>query len=237
MSGLYLLSFLKSKFLFFPILLFVQFLPKFAFAGAWLPQKGDLQIITNSYVTTSSDAPIKGDFEIYSEYGLNSKLAIITQATISDFHSSNFGGNAAISLRMPIFKYQNWISSTQIGAIVTKSDKFRDIENGYEARISIGRGYDNGIWLDGEIGARYIQNQDLIFWEYSIGKKFKNDDLLILKGFNDDYLTSVSKSKIQLSYVHNFANDWALEIGWRQDFLSYNDEPARGVVIGLWRNF
>lgn len=216
---------------------FSAFAPNNASASAWLPKAGNTQIITNSYLTTKDDAPLNGDLEIYAEHGVTDKIALVLQATVSDFYGGNIGGNIVASVRIPFRTLQNWESSLQIGAIAAKSDKFRDLDTGVEARFSLGRGFENGMWVDGEFGLRNFRNVNLNFWEAAIGKKLNNDDLIILKGFGDNYLTSVFKTKTQLSYVHNFNDEWAFEIGWRLDFKSYHDAPAHGALIGLWHRF
>ncbi|KAF0186290.1 MAG: hypothetical protein FD163_958 [Hyphomonadaceae bacterium] len=211
--------------------------PNFAIAGAWLPKAGSTQIIANSYVTTKSDAPLNGDLEIYAEHGVSNNTAFVLQATVSDFYSGNLGGNIVGSIRIPVRTIRNWQSSLQFGVIGAKSDRFRDFDSGVEARLSLGRSFENGIWVDGEFGLRNFRNINLSFWEAAIGKRLDNNDMVILKGFGDNYLTSVFKTKTQLSYVHNFNSEWAFELGWRLDFKSYHDAPAQGVVIGIWHQF
>jgi hypothetical protein len=208
--------------------------PRFANASAWLPKARTTQIIANSYLTTKDDAPLNGDLEIYAEHGVTDNIALVLQATVSDFYSGNIGGNIVGSVRIPVTTLRNWESSLQFGGIAAKSDRFRDLDTGVEARVSLGRGFENGMWVDGVFGLRNFRNVNLSFWEAAIGKRLNNNDLIILKGFGDSYLTSVSKTKAQLSYVHNFNAEWAFEIGWRLDAKSYNDAPAQGVVIGLW---
>lgn len=216
---------------------FMVLFPSFSWAGAWLPRAGSTQLIANSYLTTESDSPLRGDLEFYAEHGVTNKAALVLQATVSDFHTKNIGGNIVASVRIPFRTIRNWESSLQFGAIGAKSDKFRDFDTGVEARIALGRGFDNGLWVDGELGVRNFRNVNLSFWEAAIGKRFDSGDLIILKGFGDNYLTSVFKTKTQVSYVHNFTDEWSIEVGWRLDFKSYNDAPAQGAIIGLWYRF
>jgi hypothetical protein len=211
--------------------------PASASAGAWLPRAGATQIIANSYITSGVNSPLNGDVEIYAEHGLTDNFALIMQATASDFRNRNVGGNIVGSIRIPVRTLSNWQSSIQLGAIGAKSDRFRDFDTGVEARLALGRGFSNGYWIDGEFGIRNFRDKNLNFWEAAVGKQLSGGDMVILKGFGDNYLTSVFKTKAQLSYVHDFNSDWAFEIGIRFDFKSYNDAPAQGAIIGLWRRF
>lgn len=212
--------------------------PGISNASAWLvePKKSNL-IITN-YVENSNLEIQNNSLEIYYEYGIFNNLSLIVEQAISfekNYYNFDEGFTA---LKFGILKSEHWVSSLQLGLIGDFSS-FNDIgEIGFESKILVGRGFDNGTWVNLEFARRNCDDNGSNRFEATIGKNLKNNDKIIFKNFSENDACAAQIKRSQFSYVKNFGDKISIEIGARINYSNkFSDDINTGFILGLWKSF
>ena len=204
-------------------------------AGAWGKQRGEIEIIIDSFVLDNSEITDKGAFELYSENGLGRGFSFVNEANVQ------LQAEKALStLSVHSFKYargfkDNWSAGIMLGVDAKIADiETETLELGPTARIMLGRGFKNGIWINGEIGARNRNEETSYFGELGLGKRFTNRDLLIVKYMTEGGYLSNFGSNVQISYVKAINRNWKLDFGYRKAIGNNGRTRNSGFVVGVW---
>lgn len=216
--------------------------PTSGWAGAWLPAPGTTQTILTFATTRDSDGHQGTAAELYGERGIDAHWALVLEPAMQDIGATPVGQERLTAFRRLIGKSGGWVASAQAGLIdgprpdATRAGRPRTF-TGAEARLLVGRGFDNGVWLDLEAGRRSCGAATATRWEAALGRADANGHRDIVKAFGEDSACGRARSRVQVSHVHALTPTIGIEFGWRATLRSPDAWGEQGLVIGLWRRY
>jgi hypothetical protein len=208
-----------------------------AFAGAWTPDKGRVNIIVSTSIseTPAADAALTTD--LYYERGLGRNWALVLAPSLSDQDNIFARNEAQISLRRSLYQNYGWAVSAQVGAYIWKESETLAASSGAEVRLAVGKSFGDGGWANVEAAIRGCGGVNGLRWEGTLGHKVRRFDRAIIKVFGDSEGCAANITRVQASYVYGFTPKLGLELGWRQTLPNAGNWNERGAVIGLWVAF
>lgn len=212
-------------------------MPGLAQAGAWVPPAGTQQTIATASLGSESGSGAQPAIEFYAEQGLIDGVALVIVAGMHGQDGLATGDERLTALRFDLPLLEGWNSSTQIGWV---EGPMRDAEGDFtaiESRFAIGRGWNNGVWIDGSYAVRECEGTVSARWDAAVGYRLSNGDRVIGKMFGEDAVCGLARDRAQVSYVRNLGSGLGLEFGWRETISSRDGWDSHGVVIGIWRRF
>ncbi len=220
----------KGKY--FPIILILLFLCSKSYAGAWLPNKNENQIIISAIQNNDNNQNV----EIYFEHGINQKIAVIYEQGFAIENGTNEIGEALLATRYRVIKKDNWIASTQFGLVANDFSNFKNTKFSYELRALLGYGYSNG-WANVELATRECSGSSSLRWETTFGLNAFKRDKFILKAFGENDGCAKDISRAQISYVKAINEKMGIEFGYRQGIGNDKLYSPASFLIGIWGKF
>lgn len=204
-------------------------------AGAWPKYRGQRDLIISGFILEKSETTDRGAIELYSESGLGRGLSFVTEGNLQLEAERELSTLSAYSFKYSAKFLDNWAAGAMLGVDLKISDAETEaIEIGPTARFMFGRGFSNGVWINSEIGARDRDDEVSYFGELSLGKRFRNNDLAILKYMTEGGYLSNFGSNFQISYAKSIRKNWKLDFGYRQAVGNNSRTQNSGFVIGVW---
>jgi hypothetical protein len=218
-------------------LLCVLFLdPAAVWAGAWTPQPGAGTTISNIALTRDNARGSGQAIELYSELGIGPDLAFVVAPSMAINGTVASNDEVLVAIRKRLIEAKGWAISSQFGYFEGPGLEDDKRGTGFESRIALGRGFNQGGWVDLESALRTCGETQGMRWEATIGHPL-GTGIAILKGFGEDSGCAKPRARFQASYVFPLSSTLGIELGWRETFESKDDWKERAVVIGLWRSF
>ncbi len=206
-----------------------------AFAGAWGKNQGEFEIIIEGFALSQSETTDRGAVEIYSERGFGRGLSIVSEANIQLEEDRTVSTISAHSIKYARPFNGNWSVAAMLGADLKITDiDAQTVQLGPTARVMLGRGFSNGAWVNGEIGARERDEGISYFGEFGVGKRFKNNDLIMLKYITEGGYLSNFGSNLQISYAKSITKNWKIDFGYRESVGNNSRLRNSGFLFGIW---
>jgi hypothetical protein len=205
--------------------MFVAVLPGAATAGAWVPAPGTTQTILTIAVTQDTLGRADTGAELYGERGLSSGWALVLEPSMGELGAQPVGQERLTALRRSLYSGHGWAVSAQAGVVDGPTNDGRRGSSfvGTEARLMVGKGFNNGIWFDAGAGSRSCGAGSALRWEAALGRT--------------DSACGRSRTRTQISYVFAMTERIGIEFGWRATVDSPDGWGGQGAVIGLWRRY
>lgn len=227
---------MKSFFLSFLLFVLCVFcLPTNSQAGAWGKAKGEMELILEGFVLSESETTDKGALEIYSENGLGGGISFVNEVNLQFEEQRTLSTISAHSVKYARSLYDNWSAGVMLGIDLKITDFEDQIATlGPTARLLLGRGFERGYWINSEIGVRERDDEASYFGEVAVGKRFKNNDLLIAKYITEGGYLSNFGSNIQISYAKTLSENWKIDFGYREAIGNNSRPKSSGFLVGIW---
>lgn len=209
-----------------------------AFAGAWNIAPQTTNLIVSNYSDISNNEFNSSALEVFYERGTNKNISFIFEQSLS-YDNDEFNINEGLlAIKYGIDFKNNWVGAIQFGLI----SEFENLQNfneiGIESRILLGRGFNNGNWLNLEFASRNCNGYFSNKWEATLGHNFKNHDKLIFKNFGENDACNEKINRTQISYVKTINKTTNFELGTRINYeTNISNNISAGIIIGIWKSF
>lgn len=218
-------------------------LPTLLQAGAWVPPPKQGVVIANLAEIDTLEGPDGASFELYGEYGLRPKWALVVAPSWSKAVQSQSTkwvvDEVLIGARRKLHLTKSVAISTQIaGFSIPGTSNQSQRTYGLETRLAMGKNFGDRAWLNVEAASRSCGDAGLgSRFDVTLGLNFREGQRVLLKTFGDGTGCTQSIVRGQISYVRPLSQKVSVEIGWRQTLGQDTPLSDRGLVIGLWQRF